>query len=181
MLDLPRKARSGAERGSFASALALENGSFYCRSFRDFVGILRCGQNGGRRRSARLGLLRQNLRHLVTDGAPPKNTYASDWASICTMTGKSWWQTLYRPSFSILTLGLEKLKGCIDIIIENQFLHLFDWKGQIAAMKTIVKLSKARSMSSGSNAPRRAPRKSEDHWDQCIYVILTRSNEFGRG
>ena len=42
--------------------------------------------------------------------------------------------------------SLEKLSGRIDIIIVNQFLHLFNWEGQIAAMKTVVKLSKPGSI-----------------------------------
>lgn len=41
MLNLLKVACSGTERGNFASTLALENGSFYCRAFRDFLGILR--------------------------------------------------------------------------------------------------------------------------------------------
>lgn len=90
---------------------------------------------------------------MATDGAPPKNMYASDISGELWQLGFDLFNDREKMVANFVEAdifdtdsGLEKLSGRIDIIIANQFLHLFDWEGQIAAMKAIVKLSKPGSI-----------------------------------
>ena len=98
----------------------------------------------------------QDLRPLASDGAPTGNIYA-------TVFSKELWHLgfelfnghnkmkakLIQANIFDVNDELERLKGTVDVIIANQFLHLFNWEGQLRAMKKIVELSKPQSMAVG--------------------------------
>ncbi len=60
--------------------------------------------------------------------------------------------------------SLRHLHGHIDIIIVNQFLHLFNWEGQVAAMKIIVKLSKPGSILVGYQRAQEPSKEIQRPW-----------------
>ncbi|KAJ4322970.1 hypothetical protein N0V94_002125 [Neodidymelliopsis sp. IMI 364377] len=89
----------------------------------------------------------QDIRKLVYDGAPSENTYGSD------LKGQFWdiGYDLFLDKSSLKTKfieadvfddksGLQELAGKIDIVHAASFFHLFDWDGQVAAAKKVVRL-----------------------------------------
>jgi hypothetical protein len=94
----------------------------------------------------------QDIRKLVSNGAPSENTYGSDLKA-------SFWDIgfeLFRDKSSLKTTFIEadildansnlhKLDGKVDIINAASFFHLFDWNGQIATAKAVVQLLKPSS------------------------------------
>ena len=91
----------------------------------------------------------QDLRLLASDGAPLRNVYASDISNELWNLGFELFKDRDKMPAKFIQANildpesdLGQLKGRVDLIIANQFLHLFDWNGQIMAMKKIVELSR---------------------------------------
>lgn len=90
----------------------------------------------------------QDLRILAADGAPTNNMFASDIVSEFwglsyklykdqeTMKAQFTQADIFDPA------SLQHLKGKIDIILANHFLHLWNWGQQIEAAKNMVSLTK---------------------------------------
>ena len=91
----------------------------------------------------------QDLRLLAADGAPPQNMYASDLKEELWQLGFELFRDREKMCAKFVQADifdpdsdLVRLSGQMDIIIASQFLHLFDWKKQVLAMKKVVELSR---------------------------------------
>ena len=60
--------------------------------------------------------------------------------------------------------SLLQLRGMVDIIIANQFIHLFDWEGQVSVLKTVVQLSKPGTILIGCQRAQVPPRELQRPW-----------------
>lgn len=65
--------------------------------------------------------------------------------------------------------GLGQLKGMVDVIIANQFIHLFDWEGQVSVMKKIVELSKPGTILIRYQRAQVPPRELERQWGNMYF------------
>ena len=65
--------------------------------------------------------------------------------------------------------GLAQLEGIVDVIIANQFIHLFDWEGQAAVLKKVVELSKPGSILIGYQRAQVPPRELERQWGNMYF------------
>lgn len=95
----------------------------------------------------------QDLRLLAAKGCPTSTMYASD------ISGELWELgfDLFKDRGRMLAKfiqadildpdsNLAQLTGSVDVLMVNQFLHLFDWDKQVVAMKQLVELSKPGSL-----------------------------------
>ncbi|KAF1849497.1 uncharacterized protein K460DRAFT_385292 [Cucurbitaria berberidis CBS 394.84] len=94
----------------------------------------------------------QDTRKIVSDGAPPENTYASD-------LKKGFWDfgyDLFRDRSSLKTAFIEadildadsdlkQLDGNMNVIYASSFFHLFDLDTQVKVAKRIIQLLKPAS------------------------------------
>lgn len=94
----------------------------------------------------------QDIRKIVSDGAPSENTYASDlkqefWdISLDLFLDKSTLKTTFIQA-DVLDddSKLAQLDGKINIVYASSFFHVFDYEGQVQAAKRVVKLLKPES------------------------------------
>lgn len=91
----------------------------------------------------------QDIRKLVADGVPSENIYASD-------IKKEFWDMGYNLFLDNDTLKtkfiaadifdadseLKQLDGKLSIVLAHSFFHLFDWDGQVKAVKRVIKMLK---------------------------------------
>lgn len=72
---------------------------------------------------------------------------------------------------SILDAGsdLGQLKGMTDVIIANQFIHLFDWEGQVSVIKRIVELSKPGTVLIGYQRAQVPPEELQRPWGNMYF------------
>ena len=91
----------------------------------------------------------QDLRLLAADGAPTHNMYACDIKEELWQLGFELFRDREKMRARFVQADifdpdsdLVHLSGQMDIIIASQFLHLWDWKRQVLAMKRVVELSR---------------------------------------
>lgn len=91
----------------------------------------------------------QELRRLAVDGAPMDNMYATDLDSEFWELGYEMYRDRGKMKATFFTADIlnagtafKHLDGRVDIILANRFLPLFDWDGQVKAMKVLVGMSK---------------------------------------
>ncbi|KAH7068255.1 hypothetical protein BKA63DRAFT_423186 [Paraphoma chrysanthemicola] len=91
----------------------------------------------------------QDVRKLISDGAPPENVFASD-------VKKEFWdigQDLFldKDSLNVKFISadaldfdsdLKELDGKLNLVLAHSFFHLFSWDDQIKAAKRVVQLLK---------------------------------------
>jgi hypothetical protein len=91
----------------------------------------------------------QDIRKLISDGAPRENIFGSD-------IKKEFWDIGYDLFLDKDTLnvkfipadvfdsesGLKELDGKLNLVLAHSFFHLFDWDGQVKAAKRVVALLK---------------------------------------
>ncbi|KAL6714196.1 hypothetical protein ACLMJK_008691 [Lecanora helva] len=115
----------------------------------------------------------QDLRLLAADGASPSETqmYASDISEHLWELGFDLFQDRDRMHARFIqadildpTSGLKQLNGKVDIVLANQFLHLFDWERQMIAMRNIVQLSKPGSLIVGHQRGQETPLVIKRSW-----------------
>ena len=92
----------------------------------------------------------QDVRKLVSDGAPAENTFASD-------LKKEFWDIGYNLFLDKETLktrfiqadifdadsDLKQLDGKLSIVLAHSFFHLWDWDEQVKAAKRVIQLLKS--------------------------------------
>ncbi len=118
----------------------------------------------------------QDLRLLAADGVSPRNMYASDISSELWDLGFELFKDRHKMASNFIQANiletdpsLEHLTGMVDIIIANQFIHLFDWEGQVSVLKTIVQLSKPGSILIGYQRAQVPPREIERPWGKMFF------------
>ncbi|KAH7092206.1 hypothetical protein FB567DRAFT_614085 [Paraphoma chrysanthemicola] len=91
----------------------------------------------------------QDVRKLISDGAPPENVFASD-------VKKEFWdigQDLFldKDSLNVKFISadaldpdsdLKELDGKLNLVLAHSFFHLFSWDDQVKAAKRVVQLLK---------------------------------------
>ena len=65
--------------------------------------------------------------------------------------------------------GLKKVKASFDVIIANQFIHMFDWEGQVSVVKKVVELSKPGTMLIGYQRAQVPPVEMERRWGNMYF------------
>lgn len=93
----------------------------------------------------------QDIRKLVSDGAPSENMYGSDLQKDFTEIGYELFKDRDTLKTTFVTADilnpdsdLKQLDGTIDIVHAASFFHLFDWDDQVRAAKRLVKVMKAK-------------------------------------
>ncbi|CAO2651828.1 Nn.00g001110.m01.CDS01 [Neocucurbitaria sp. VM-36] len=94
----------------------------------------------------------QDIRKIVSDGAPSEHTHASDlkqdfWDfGYDLFVDKSTLKTTFiQADIMDADSKLNELNGKINIVYASSFFHLFDWEGQIKVAKRVIELLKAES------------------------------------
>lgn len=120
--------------------------------------------------------LGQDLRLLAVDGVSPRNMYASDISRELWDLGFELFNDRDKMAAKFIQAnilhagsGLGQLKGMVDIIIANQFMHLFDWEEQRVVMKRVVELSKLGTILIGYQRAQVPPRELERQWGNMFY------------
>lgn len=120
--------------------------------------------------------LGQDLRLLATDGAPPLNMYAIDISRDLWDLGFELFNDREKMTATFVETnvldsisGLQKLNGSFDVIIANQFIHLFDWEGQVSVIKRVVELSRPGTMLIGYQRAQVPPREIERQWGKMYF------------
>lgn len=118
----------------------------------------------------------QDLRLLAADGASPQNMYASNLRRELWDLGfelfddrEKMTATFIQADIQDPDSGLRELEAKIDVVIANQFLHLFDWEGLVSAMKKIVGLSRRKTVLIGYQRGQVPPKEIERPWGK-MYV-----------
>ena len=68
------------------------------------------------------------------------------WDSSCSNDREKMTVIFAKASFQDSVSGLGKLMGSFGAIITNQFVHMFDWEGQVSLIKKVVELSRPGTM-----------------------------------
>ncbi|KAJ5779112.1 hypothetical protein N7457_006832 [Penicillium paradoxum] len=123
--------------------------------------------------------LGQGLRLLAAHGVPTERMWALDIEAHLWALGYQLFRdegrmqaTFIHGDFqqSIMENGpLAALRGQVDLVLTSQFLHLFDWDGQLAASKKIVSLSKPATIIAGFQQGRKRARAYVRPWGMMFY------------
>lgn len=121
-------------------------------------------------------VLGQDLRLLAADGASPRNMYGSDISRELWDLGFELFDDRDKMVATIIQANildtgsrLRQLDGMDDVIIANQFIHLFDWEGHLAVLKTIVGLSNPGTTLIGYQRAQIPPRELERQWGNMYF------------
>ncbi|KAJ5247774.1 hypothetical protein N7468_002757 [Penicillium chermesinum] len=124
--------------------------------------------------------LGQDLRLLAAHGVPTERMWALDIEAQLWNLGFELFRDQGRMHAGFIqadfqttdlcdTSPLGALTGKVDLIMASQFLHLFDWEGQLAASKKIVGLSKPGTMLVGFQQGREQAREYIRPWGMMFY------------
>ena len=132
----------------------------------------------------------QDLRRLAADGAPTENMIASDLHSELwelgydlfrdreTMKARFVKADIFAPPEEEEgSAALDRLKGQVDFVFLCQFLHLFSWEGQVAALKRAVAMSRPGAMFLGYQIGRTEALEVEQPWGK---MLLQNEDSFRR-
>lgn len=118
----------------------------------------------------------QDLRLLAADGISPLNMYASDISRELWDLGFELFNDrdkmvakFIQANILEIDNALGQLNGMVDIVIANQFIHLFDWEGQLLVLKRIVQLSKPGSTLIGYQRAQVPPMEFERQWGKMYF------------
>lgn len=117
----------------------------------------------------------QNLRLLAADGACPQNFYASNIKKELDLgfdlfnDRDKMVANFIQANILDTNSGLGQLNGTVDVIIANQFIHLFDWEAQVLILRMVVQLSKPRTILIGYQRAQVPPRSSERPWGSMYF------------
>ena len=118
----------------------------------------------------------QDLRLLAADGASTGNMYGSDISRELWDLGFELFNDRDKMMAKFIQAnildtgsGLGQLEGMVDVIIANQFIHLFDWEGQVAVLKKIVELSKPGTILIGYQRAQVPPRELKRQWGNMYF------------
>lgn len=113
---------------------------------------------------------------MAADGVSPRNLYASDISRELWDLGFELFKDRDKMVAKFIQAdildtgsGLGQLTGMFDVIIANQFFHLFDWEGQVSVMKRIVELSKPGTILIGYQRAQVPPRELERQWGKMYF------------
>jgi SAM-dependent methyltransferase len=123
--------------------------------------------------------LGQNLRLLATHGVSTERMWALDRQAHLWGLGYELFRdhsrmraTFIHADFlqgSVEDQRFDLLRGQVDLVLASQFLHLFDWNGQLVACKKIVDLSKPGTMLVGFQQGRKRARAYIRPWGIMFY------------
>ena len=120
--------------------------------------------------------LAQDLRYLAADGAPSENLYASDISPELWNFGFDLFKDHDRMAANFVAANLlddvselRKWDGMMDVIIANMIIHLFDWDGQIVALKNLVELSRPGALVLGYQRAQVPPVSKERPWGTMYF------------
>ena len=118
----------------------------------------------------------QDLRLLAAEGGSSGQMYASDINSELWNLGFDLFKDRDRMLATFIQAdildpdsGLKQLRGMVDVLIANQFLHLFDWEQQVLAIKRIVELSKPGTLVVGYQRAQIPPRQFARPWGNMYF------------
>ncbi|OQE36816.1 hypothetical protein PENCOP_c011G02681 [Penicillium coprophilum] len=149
-------------------------------AFPQFATILETAQ---RPQAAILDLgcgLGQDLRLLAAHGVPTERMWALDIEAHLWGLGYHLFRDEGRMKATFINADFQKaevaeddcfsaLRGKVDLVLASQFLHLFDWEGQIGASKKIVGLSKPGTIIAGFQQGRKQARAYMRPWGMMFY------------
>ncbi|KGO37241.1 hypothetical protein PEX1_011920 [Penicillium expansum] len=124
--------------------------------------------------------LGQDLRLLAAHGVPTERMWALDIQAHLWGLGYQLFRDEGRMKAAFIHADFQQasvaedprfaaLRGQVDLVLASQFLHLFDWEGQIAASKKIVSLSKPGTVIVGFQQGRKRARAYIRPWGMMFY------------
>ena len=75
---------------------------------------------------------------------------------------------------------LGQLNGIVDVVIANQFIHLFDWEPQVLVLKLVVQLSKPKTVLMAISVCRCLRGPPKDRGGICISTTTRVIESFGK-
>ncbi|KAJ5520832.1 hypothetical protein N7463_001285 [Penicillium fimorum] len=124
--------------------------------------------------------LGQDLRLLAVHGIPTERMWVLDIEAQLWRLGYQLFRDEGRMKATFINADFQKtcvaeddrfsaLRGKVDLVLGSQFVHLFDWDGQIAASKKIVGLSKPGTIIAGIQHGRKQARNHIRPWGTMFY------------
>ena len=121
----------------------------------------------------------QDLRRLAAEGAPTDNMYGADvepafWDLGFELFGdadKFQAHFLHADIFDGNS-PLKSLRGRVDVVYVGSVLHLWDWEGQLQALKAIIKLTKTNSLIVGCQIGRTKGHEVVTGWKNATKTMF---------